>query len=275
MTRIVLLTASALTFAATAFAQSAPADPWKLVPPLTTTCFNDDDFQQKLDAASTSIGAEIEKQKKINAAAKEKFDNMDMMEKAQRMQAFMMKNPQAAAKMMQAEQAAGAAVSDAAFNESSKRLEAELSRHQASMRGALELAVKPIKARQELLIKSKTVAVGEAAEPMFTVAADHAQYLQLIAEENAAAEKVCTAYFGANGTFHKWLASYRTDVIDKTASVADGTDIMLAQMAAMDLPGGGYKSTGPMEQVVTYLGKVRSVYDARPKRVRATVELKK
>ncbi|HYT70353.1 MAG TPA: hypothetical protein VEK78_03155 [Gemmatimonadales bacterium] len=40
----------------------------------------------------------------------ERFEAMDINEKAQRMQAFMMKDPQAAMKMMQAEHAAGSAI---------------------------------------------------------------------------------------------------------------------------------------------------------------------
>ena len=265
------------TSTGTILAQAAPADHWRLIPAPASACFNDDDFFAKLDAATVSINAEIDKQKATNAAAKEKFDNMDMMEKAQRMQAFMMKNPQAAAKMMQAEQAAGsAAAADAtSANSAVQRLDAELTRHNASFRSAIDAAIRPLRAKQADLIKAKSALVGEVQEPMFTNTADHAQYVQLIAEENAAAEKACAAFFGANGTYHKWLASYRTEVVDRTVSLGNETDIMIMQMAAMDLPGGGYKSTTGLEQSINYLQKMRTVYGVRPNRAKPTVGLKK
>ena len=113
---IVVLTAISVASSASAQARqggptaqgrgAGPPDHWSFVPPLATSCFADDEFLEKVDAARTAIDAETERQRKINAAAKERFDNMDMAEKAQRMQAFMMKDPQAAMKMMQGEQAA-------------------------------------------------------------------------------------------------------------------------------------------------------------------------
>src|SRR5688572_9976240 len=171
-------------------AQATQPDHWRLVPALPTSCFDGDGFSEKIDAARTAMDAEMEKQRKINETAKAQFDAMDMMEKSRRMQAFMMKDPQAAMKMMQAEQAAGTAANAgiAEAGESAPRLEAELERLQGAFRTATEQAVKPVVARQKQLIDARTTPFGEAAIPMFTVAADHTQYVQLIAEENAAFE---------------------------------------------------------------------------------------
>jgi hypothetical protein len=260
-----------------AFAQAPQRDHWKHLPPLTTACFSDDDFLAKLDAATIAINAEIEKQEKINAAAKAKFDAMDMMEKAQRMQAFMMKNPQAAAKMFEANDAASTAATSAAtgLDGNTTRLTAELERLKATFRSALEEAVKPVRARRSALIEAKTVAVGEVGEPMFTNAADHAQYVKLIEEENAAIEKACAQFFGASGSFQTWLASWRTEVTEKVITAGASTDVVGIQLEAMDLPGGNYRSTTPLQQVGNYLRQVREVYGVRPNRVRPTVELKK
>jgi hypothetical protein len=259
-------------------AQAAPADVWKMVPAAPTTCYPDDGFNDKLNAAAATIQAEIERQTNVNAAAREKFANMDMTEKAQRMQAFMMKNPQQAMKMLQAEQAAGAAASSSVpeLNESAQRLDAELTREQASFRAAAEQAVKPLQAAQEQLIDAKTVLAGEAQISMFTAAADHAQYVQLLAEEDAAYEKACAPYFGADGTFHKWLNTYRTDVLEKLIGHGESVDaVLLAQMAAMDVPGGGYRSTVALEQSLNYLTRLRNVFDVRRSKARAVVELRK
>jgi hypothetical protein len=269
--------------AAVLLAQAAPmtssaqaVDPWKIVPAPATSCFAEDGYLDKLDAARNALQAEIEKQTKVNAAAKEAFDNMDMSEKARRMQAFMMKDPQAAMKMMQAEQAAGTNITSLVTDAdgSARRLDEELKRHQASFRTTTEQAVKPAQVRQKQLIDTKAVLVGEAQISMFTSAADHAQYGQLIAQENADYEKACAPYFGADGAFHKWLSSYRTEVIEKLAA-SDPNNVMVTQMAVMELPGGGYRSTMPLQQAQNYLQQARNVYEIRRKKAVGTVELRK
>lgn len=265
-----------ITTSRVALAQATPGDHWKYVPALPTTCSANDGFAGKLETASTTIGAEIEKQNRINAAAKEAFDKMDMMEKAQRMQAFMMKNPQAAAKMFQTEQAAGAAATSGMTegNEAVMRLTAELERLQAGFRADLEQAVKPVQAKQEALIRAKTELVGEVQERSFTNAADYAQYVQLIEEENAALAQACAPHFSANGPFHRWLASYRTEVTERMiAAGGDATDVVVMQMAAMDLPGGGYRSTNALQQVANHVSMIGKVYGVRPVRVTPRVPL--
>ena len=268
---------AAVAAASAASAQAPQGDHWKYMPALATSCFSDDGFAEKLGAAREAINAEIEKQDKINAAAKEKFDNMDMMEKAQRMQAFMMKNPQAAAKMLQGQQQAADATTGAVSegNESAKGLTAQLERLKRDFRAALDAAVKPAQDKQTALVKAKTVLVGEVQAPMFTTAADYGQYVELIDEENAAIEKACAPFFGANGSFHKWIASWRAEVTEQTIVAGASTDVVLMQMEAMDLPGGGYRSTNPLQQVGNHVQKIREVYGVRPNRARATVGLKK
>lgn len=257
--------------------RAGPPDHWSLVPALATSCFADDNFLDKVDAARTAIDAEMETQKKINAAAKERFDNMDMAERAQRMQAFMMKDPQAAMKMMQGEQAAATSAQAriAEASESSTRLEAELERLRGAFRASSEQARKPVIARQEALIKAKTVLVGEAAMPVFTSAADHAQYVQLIAEENAAHERACAPYFGPDGSFHKWASVYRTEVVDKLAGDGSADAVMTMQMQAMGLPGGDYKDTTPLQQANEFLRRVRDIWAIRPNRTKPSVDLRK
>jgi hypothetical protein len=178
---------------------------------------------------------------------------------------------------MQAEQAAGtsaqAAVAEA--NASMKRLDTELPTLQASFKSATEQAVKPVLARRNELIKAKTVEVGEAGMSMFTNAADHAQYVRMIAEENAAYEKACAPHFGANGTFHKWLNSYRTEVIDRLSSGDAGEGALVMQLAAMGLSGGGYRSTASFQQADNFVLKMRSVYQVRDNKAKPTVALRK
>lgn len=269
---------TALAFSSDVSAQAAPPDAWRMLPALPMTCYVDDDFTDRLNAAGVALQAEVDRQKQVNDAARERFDNMDMQEKAQRMQAFMMRNPEAAMKMLQAEQALGAsgqaAVAEA--GEASKRLEAELERLQAGFRAAAEQAVKPIQAKQQQVITAKTVAVGEAAISMFTSAADHAQYVQLVAEENAAYEKACAPYFGPRGSFHRWVSSYRTEIFDKLVAHQEAGDaMMIVQIQALDLPGGGYRSTSTLEQVNSFRARLHTIWSFRQHKALAVIELKK
>jgi hypothetical protein len=256
--------------------QAGPPDHWSLAPALATSCYNGDDFFEKVEAARTAIAAEIEKQDKVNKAARERFDNMDGAERGQRLVAFMTKNPEAAMKMMQAQQAAGEAGQKALeeVSVSSGRLEAELKRLQDAFRASAEQARKPVIARQDALIKAKTVPMGEAAMPAFTAAADHAQYVQLIAEENAAYAQACAPYFGPNGSFHKWASSYRTEVLDKIAD-AGADAVMGMQIQAMGLPDGPYRSIMPMEQANDFLRRVREVWAIRQAKIEPSIFLVK
>ena len=267
-----------LAISSATFAQEFPADPWQLVPPLPTTCFVHDGFRESLAAATEALNVAVARQNEVNAAARETFDDMDMGEKARRMQAFMMKSPQEAMKMMQAEQAAGALAQEniVKADEANARLESELSSLQDEFRAAAAEAVKPARARQQQLIAAKTVEVGEAAIAMFTSAADHAQYLKLVEEENAAYAEACAPYFGEAGSFHEWASRYRTEVVETlVAHDGPGEGMMIMQMRAMGLPDGGYRSTATAQQVNNFMTRVGQVWDIREPKAEPRVELRK
>jgi hypothetical protein len=52
-------------------------------------------------------------------------------------------------------------------------------------------------------------------------------------------------------------------------------DLVVMQMEAMDLPGGGYRSTNPLQQVALHVRTIRDVYGKRPARAQPRLELKK
>jgi hypothetical protein len=180
-------------------------------------------------------------------------------------------------RMMQANEAAGGAAASAASegNETVPRLRAERERLEATFHAALAEAVKPVHARRDALIEAKTVPVGEVQEPAFVTAADHAQYVQLIEEENATIAKACVPFFGPNGSFHRWLASWRTEVIERNITAGATADIVVMQMEAIDLPGGGYRSTNPLQQVANHVKAISDVYGKRPSKVIPRIGLKR
>ena len=178
--------------AAVTAGQSGSADPWSRVPAGPTSYFSDDDFVNKVDAAYAAINTDIDKQAKVNAAIKKNFDEMDMTQKMQRIQAYMAKNPQEAMKVMQAMQASANKTTEGVNATSTKsiRLEEELPGHKTNFNAALEKTLKPLQARQDELIKTRTKAVSEG-EIGFKTAADAAQYAALEPQENAESEKIC------------------------------------------------------------------------------------
>ena len=254
-----------LGWAGAAAAQTAAPDPWTRVPAVPTSYYSDDDFVDRVSKVSVAVSTDIDIQEKLNAEIKKSFDAMDGMQKAQRMQAYMMKNPQEAMKMMQAMQAAGntvtAGVSSA--NTNNTRLEQELATHKTNFSAALDKTLKPLQARQEEMIKTRTQPKGEAGME-FKSAADLAQFTALVQQENAEYEKVCASFFGPKGALTTWLASYKENVAKKMIAAGESNDsVMMAQIAIMDTPTGGYRSTAGLEGVRDYLAKLREVYSLR------------
>ena len=257
--RAIALTASLTLGSATATAQATRPE-WKLVPAMPTSCFKDDGFDGKVGEAGQAAIAARDQQDALNTRIREQFDKMDMMEKAQRMQAWMMKNPQAASKMLEA--AAGAGDAGAALTEEVKaageRLDQELEGHKKAFDAAIERAVKPVDARIDGLIKTRTRQTQ--VDAVFITEADYAAYVALIDERNAAYEKACQPFFGAGGAFHKWVAAHRSEVTEKQlAAEANGNAAMAQQFAIMDTPSGGYRTTGGYDVVREHLRRLGEV----------------
>lgn len=250
---------------ASAAAQTVTQGPWTRVPAAPASYFSDDDFIGRVDNEYAAIVADIDKQAKLNAAIKKSFDEMDMTQKMQRMQAYMTKNPQEAMKAMQAMQAAANTTTTGIVSADSNntRLQQELTAHKTDFNASVERALKPIQARQEEMIKTRTRPAGEAGWE-FKSAADLAQFAALVQQENAEYEKVCASFFGPKGTLTAWLASYKDSVAKNMISAGETADsTIVAQLAIMDTPTGGYRSTAGLEGVRDYLGKLREVYSLR------------
>jgi len=254
-------------------AQTAAADPWKRVPATPTTCYADNDFATKLNATLQQTVTDLIAQDERNLKAKERFDAMDMNQRAQRMQAYMMKNPQEAAKMLQATQDLSASNTATTLEVSkvSERLDKELVEHKSAFDAAVDKAVKPLIEKRDALIKAKTVG---AVIAVFRSAADHAQYVALIAEENAAYEKACAPYFAAKGKFHVWLDSYKHDVIDKMIAAEEASTAAIAvQMQIMDVPMD--VTSGKLRGVREYLRNLYNVTGYRRAKAEPTIQLAK
>ena len=252
--------AGCVTLGSAAAEAQATRPEWKLVPTMPTSCFKDDGFDGKVVEAGQAAIAAKDQQDALNAKIREQFDKMDMIEKAQRMQAWMMKNPQAASKMLEA--SAGAGDAAAALTEEVKaagdRLDQELENHKKAFDTANERAVKPVDARIDELIRTRTRKTQ--VDAVFISDADYTAYVALIDERNAAYEKACQPFFGAGGAFHMWMAAHRSEVTEKQlAAEANGNAAMAQQFAIMDTPSGGYRTTGGYDVVREHLRRLGEV----------------
>ena len=249
----------------TAASADAASDPWARVPATPKSYYSDDGFIDRVNQEYDALVSDIDKQAKLNSQLKKSFDEMDATQKMQRMQAFMTKDPQQAMKTMQAMQVAGSNGNNGTTSASvtNLRLVQELPTLKGNFSAALDKTLKPIQARQEVLLKTRTRPSGEA-DREFITARDAAEYAALVRQENAEYERICESFFGPQGAFITWLASYKEDVVKKMIAAGEANDsAIIAQMAIMDSPTGGYRSTAGLEGARDYLGKVKELYSMR------------
>jgi hypothetical protein len=249
-------------------AQSPTADPWRQVPPLPATCYQSEDFSAPAGKASEALGAAIARQDAINAEIEKEFHEMDMAEMAQRMQAFMLKDPQRAAEVLGAMNTAGAAATETVQRAAreSEPLEKELKGLTAKFQAAVDGVRKPIEAQIQQLMTKTLPAHGDAI--YFATPAEEAQYLGLQARLNTDYDKICGAWWGPKGSFQTWLQNYRTYLVDNVIPTEDQVAAAKAlQFAIMETPSGGYRSTSAMKGVQEFLVRAGQVYALRPHRL--------
>jgi len=263
------LALSLLALPGVALAQGASADPWSQVPALPTTYYRDFDFETRVNAAQQRNNAELTRQADLNTSIKARFDTMDQGEKMQRMQEFMMKNPQQAMQVMQAMQAGAGAVTApvTASQGDLERLERELATLTTDFQAAVKGARDPVQRAIDELVKTKGKACGEG-DCVSLPAADVPRYKALYGQLNTDYERICGAWWGPSGSFTRWLGNYKQYLLnDVVAPGVKADSLVLQQMAMMGVPGTGFRSTAPISAVSNYLGRLNQVYALRPHRI--------
>ena len=250
---------------------------WKLVPTLPVgALYRDDGFEGKAQEAGQAAIAAKDQQDALNSKIREKFDAMDMAEKAQRMQAWMMKDPQAASKMLGASaDADGATAAAEELNATAERLTKQLESNKKAFDTAVDAALKPVLAKEEAYVKAKGIVIGEAQEYVFTKDADYAGYVAIVNERNATYEKASAPFYGANGVMHRWLQE-RSGLSEKSLAANErGNAAAVQQFAIMDTPSGGYRTTGGYDVVREYLRNLSEVASHRRWKAKPTIRLVK
>lgn len=253
-----------------AAAQGAGADPWSRVPALPASCYKDDDLEARINAAATSNDADWTRQNDVNSRIKAKLDAIDPGEKMQRIQAYMMRNPQDAMRAMQAMQAQGAGATSAIVGGQDElaRLEQELNADTANFRAAAARVRDPIQSEIDELVRTKGKVTDEAGG-ISLPAADLPRYRALNARLNSDYERMCGAWWGPNGTFPGWLRRFKEYQVRSVVAAGDtavaGT---ISMMTMLGVPSAGYRSTAALGAVHDYLYKMNVIYQRRLWRVK-------
>ncbi len=262
-------------FATGASAQAAaPAatGPWVKVPALTTACYSKGDpFVPRLAAAQATALTDLERQQATNTQISEEFQNIDPMEKAKRMQQWMMSNPQEATKFMQmAQQGGPVSVGDSDTSEAQKNaLDNEFAALSTRLNAALAQAFAPSTARWGALQTKLGVAekrtVIELDPGDGASAADVAELKAIRVQRDQEYQALCPQWFGAAGEVPVHLKKYKTWLVQQRIPNTERVDAVNVQSyAIMNTPAASYRSTATLQGVVDHLSRVEGGYMLRP-----------
>ncbi len=268
-----------------AYAQTAAAatGPWAKVPAFTTTCFEyvaantADPFYARLDAAKAAISADRDRQDAINAGIEEAFRNIDPMVKAQRMQQWMMANPQEAMAYMQSAQAAPAQAQQElqSLDQQRRSRAAAWAALKQSYDHARISAYAPIEARRKALAGrigyAYSAAQKDLVEPWVnfyqdpsTSGADWNDGEAISAGFDQRYRALCPQWWGANGKFHTYLQGEKQWFMnERTLYLAKFDAPKLQQYAMMNTPAASYRSTAAQQAALEYLDLAYKVFNER------------
>lgn len=241
-------------------------DPWSLVPPAPTACYDEqDNFLAKVGAALATLDEEISTQMAMNDDIKAGLGDTstgeaDPFAMAQRMQDYMMNNPEAATRMMQDLSATGQTFSEDLSQqiEREQELTGALDAQITGYRNAFAEMRAPIDATIKAL---PTEVVGEG----FVVFTDEAiaQLPAINRQSSAAYEELCARWW-KRGPLAAPLAEFRTFLIEeKVAGAEHQFDQTRQQLDIQGIDTSEYRSTAAMDAAADYLRQLQRIYVQR------------
>ncbi len=274
--RLLAVVLGACLCAPAAIPQTPATGPWAKVPALSTACYSGTDpFVARLDAALTAVNADRARQQAINDKIAEAHKNMDQMEQMQRMQQWMMDNPQAATKYMQRVQALGTEEGQASVMESlntQTRFDNEKKDLIKRYHAGLAQAYAPADARWKALLKKvgvdeSTPTVKDSGTPDWAMVEEDAIYR---ARDQAYAAH-CPQWWTAAGPAQTWLKKYRTWLVQEHIPYQESLEALGMQTyEMMNTPAASYRSLATLDGVIKYLEAVAAVYAERMEKPECT-----
>ncbi len=269
------LMAALIAFSAPiALSQPAAPGPFAKAPPLPTACYTEGEtFWTKLEAAQVAVTADEEKQNVINNQIREEFQNIDPMEKASRMQQWMMDNPQEAMAYMQGVQSASADLGPGIKADADKKAQFAVEQKSviAAHKTALQQAYAPNDAKLRALDKRVLEAQGCSFnnESCGLPAWAQAEHDTIQRERDAIYVATCSAWWGANGKVTAFMKRYKTWLLQEHVPLLESLDAqVLSQYAIMNTPAASYRSLEPYKAAREYMNAAFYLYQERETRPR-------
>lgn len=242
-------------------------DPWILVPPLPGSCYREqDEFLDNVAAGLATLDEEISAQTAMNDEIGSQVGDMaeaDPFEMAQRMQQYMLDNPEQGMKMMEGLYATGQTISEDVSEdvESEQERGAALDGLIADYRSAYAAMRAPIDARLAAL---PTEIVGEGTESWTEAAI--AQLPSISQQANTAYEQLCAQWWQP-GPFPAWLTEYHSYLVEERVPREQGLAEQTRQQ--WDIQGidtENFQSTAAMDAARNYMKRLQQIYAERQAR---------
>ena len=251
---------------------AAPAarDPWALVPPFPSGCYAEDDFSAKIDEASGAVNAEIDRREAINKVVSDRFKQIEPAELATKMQEYMMSNPEAAMKLMQANADLSQTASDATVKtqENLEKLFPELQQLEKQYKTAVATARAPFDSKFKTLDKRAQKDLVARGESWVYAPWAVKEYNALTDQWNAEYQKVCRSWWPAGGKFPAWLSSYKESLVrDLIPASEEGDRVAAGFLVIMaGAPEASWQSTAGWILIRDYLRQTNTVFAGRSPR---------
>jgi hypothetical protein len=239
-------------------------NPWSLVPALPSACYGEqDDFSELVDEGFTTVTVATDSQRVLNEEANAQLGDIadaDPFAMAQRMQEYMMQNPEAAMKMMEDLYATGQTISDdiIAEGERERQLISVLDDLIARYNDEFAAMLAPIAA---LVAALPTHVVGEGFDAYTAEAI--AQLPAINRQASAAYEKLCAGWWKST-PFKAPLAEYRAFLTDE--KIPHELEMFAQAKQQLDIQGvdtAAYQPIGAMDATRDYLKQLQRIFVLR------------
>lgn len=267
---LALTTASVFTVATSQGAQP-PASPWAKAVPLPTACYaSQDQFNDKNAAAIELVSAEASAQSAANDEIAHNLSaemGKDPMAMAARMQEQMMKDPQAAMKLMQqtgaAEDPEAAQAERMAALDKEQQWQAEekdlVKRYHAAVQAALAPARAHFAALQKKLGITEGWGVGETSPAWAYV-----EYDAVKREADQSYAAICPQWWGPTGAMQAFMKRYKDHLINERIPFdEENASKGKAALSMATASAGSYKSTAIINAVRDHMKLAGRLYRER------------
>ncbi len=269
--RWLVSTGAGVLMMTSAICAQPPAGPWSKTVPLPTACYSSQDqFREKNTAAAELVAAEATAQKETNEEISRKSGasaGEDPFAMAARLQEQMMKDPQAAMKLMQqtgaTEDPNAALATNLQALDKEQQMQAEekdlIKRYHAALQAALMPSHAHFMALRKKLGITEGWGVGEGA-PAWA----NAEYDTYKREADQAYASTCTQWWGATGAMQAFAKRYKDYLVNER--IPHDEELASKAKAAMSTMGAdvtSFKSTAVIDAVQDHMELAGRLYNER------------